>query len=373
MLSGAVREVRGGDPLPGAWARVISAGGQVLAYGHYAPDSPIRVRLLVFGESAEGADEGGLLAKRIARAVARRNSDVLLAGTDAIRLVNAEGDGLPGLIVDRYGEGVVLKLGSAGTSARRDEIIAALREVTGASFGFERADGASCRREGIAARQGSCWGGAPPKLVPIRERDRCYEVDVVEGQKTGFYLDQREARDLVQQVASGRRTLDLFSYTGAFAVAAARGGASEVTLVDSSAAALERARAHLALNAPDCCAMAGRGDVHTFLRQQKSEYDLIVADPPPLARRRSDVRRATRAYKDLFLFSFRRAAPGALILVFSCSEHIGMDLFRKVVFGAALDARRSVQVLRTLGAAVDHPVSIDHPEGEYLRGLLLRA
>ena len=207
--------------------------------------------------------------------------------------------------------------------------------------------------------------------VPIRERDRRFEVDVAHGQKTGFYLDQRDARDLVAQLAGGRRMLDLFSYTGGFAVAAARGGAAFVTLVDSSAPAVERATAHLAANAPECPARVHRTDAFEFVRGGGEPYDLLVVDPPP--RRAGDLPRASRAYKDVMSNALRWAAPGAFALVFACSHHVTPELFRKLVFGASLDAGRRVQVLRSLGAPADHPVSIDHPEGHYLTGLLLRA
>jgi 23S rRNA (cytosine1962-C5)-methyltransferase len=177
----------------------------------------------------------------------------------------------------------------------------------------------------------------------------------------------------VTQLAAGRNVLDLFCYTGGFAVAAARGGAASVTLVDSSAPALERAEAHLAANAPECSVHTHRTDAFEFVRRGEESYDLLVVDPPPLARRAGDVQRASRAYKDVISNSLRRAAPGAFALVFACSHHVSPELFRKLVFGASLDAGRTVEVLRSLGAPADHPVSIDHPEGHYLTGLLLRA
>jgi 23S rRNA (cytosine1962-C5)-methyltransferase len=287
--------------------------------------------------------------------------------------VNAEGDGLPGLVVDRYADVVVVKLSSAGMASRRDELVSALRHETGAAAGYERADVTATRREGLSVVKGALWGESPPGSVPIAERNRRFAVDVVGGQKTGFYIDQRDARDLVTRLAAGGRVLDLFGYTGGFAVAAALGGAREVTLVESSASALERARTHLYVNAPSCPAELHAADAFGFLRgsEPAEPYDLLVIDPPPLARRRGDVTRATRAYKDLLLHALRRAAPGAHILAFACSHHVGPDLFRKVVFGAALDAGRSPRVLRELGAPSDHPVSIDHPEGRYLTGLLL--
>jgi 23S rRNA (cytosine1962-C5)-methyltransferase len=213
--------------------------------------------------------------------------------------------------------------------------------------------------------------------VWIDERGRRYGVDLVHGQKSGFYLDQRDARDLVERLARGRRVLDLFSYTGGFAVAAARGGASAVTLVDSSSAALAAAEQNLAANGPGIAAAPTvrlvEEDGFRFVRQDDAGYDLLVLDPPPLAKRKTDVQRAARAHKDVLLFALRRAAPGAFVLAFSCSHAIDATLFRQIVFGASLDAGRSVQVLAALGAPSDHPVSIDHPEGAYLTGLLLRA
>jgi 23S rRNA (cytosine1962-C5)-methyltransferase len=368
VLSGAVARVEG-HPEAGAWARVLTAEGELLGFGHLSPHSILRVRLLAFGEETL---EEGLIGERIARAVARRARNPLLGDTDAVRLINAEGDWLPGLVADRYGDVVVVKLTSAGMEARREEVAEALRSASGAAAGFERADSWAARREGMAARQGPLWGRAPEGPVAICERERCYRVDLVGGQKTGFYLDQRDARDLVQSVAAGRRVLDLFSYTGGFAVAAARGGAASVTLVETSASALDLARENLDGNAGDTAAHFVRGDAFRFARQQGDLFDLAVVDPPPLARHRRDVSRACRAYKDLLLSGLRRTAPGGLLLGFSCSHHVGPDLLRKVAFAAALDAGCAVQMARTLGASADHPVSVDHPEGAYLNGLLLQ-
>jgi 23S rRNA (cytosine1962-C5)-methyltransferase len=287
--------------------------------------------------------------------------------------VNAEGDGLPGLVVDRYGDVVVAKIAAAGMHLRRNLIAAALREATGAGVGFERADAHAARREGISIEQGPLWGTAPDGPFEIDERGRRYRIDVVAGQKTGFYLDQRDARDLAASLADGRRVLDLFSYSGGFSVAAALGGASSVTLVESSAPALALAEQNLAVNAPGLPARFVKQDVHEFLREDQEPYGLIIVDPPPLARNRRDVPRASRAYKDALLYAFARSAPGAYLLAFACSHNIDADLFRKIAFGAALDAGRTVQVLRVLGPPVDHPVSIDHPEGNYLTGLLMQA
>jgi 23S rRNA (cytosine1962-C5)-methyltransferase len=367
VLSGAVAQIVGAEA-PGALVRVLSAEGEPLGWGHLSPASVIRVRLAGFGKEAPGED---WLEQKIQASVEAREGDVALRDCDAVRLVNAEGDGLPGLIVDRYADTVVVKVSSDGMAQQRERLADALRGATGALRGYERADAAAARQEGFAVQEGPCWGPPPPETVPIQERGRGYLVDVARGQKTGFYLDQRDARDLVQELSEGRRVLDLFSYTGGFALAAARGGAASLTLVDTSAPALALARRHLEGSRAECG--FHEASAFRFVRGDESEYDLAIVDPPPLARRRRDLARATRAYKDVLLHTMRRLAPRGLLLAFACSHHVSADLFRKVVFGAALDAGRPLQVLRTLGAPLDHPVSIDHPEGDYLHGLLLRA
>jgi 23S rRNA (cytosine1962-C5)-methyltransferase len=369
ILSGAVERVDGAAK-PGDWVRVVSADGECLGYGHLSPDSSLRVRMLSFGKDPV---DDGLIVERIHAAIERRADHPLLADTNALRLVNSEGDGLPGLVVDRYGDVVVIKLTASGMQLRRDLIAEAIREKTGAASGFERGDSAAARREGIAVQQGALWGSAPDGPFEIHEGDRRYWIDVVNGQKTGFYLDQRDSRDLTRTLAARRRVLDLFAYSGGFAVAAARGGADAVTLVETSAPALALAERNLAANCPEVSARFERQDVHEFLRQDRGVYDLILIDPPPLARHQRDVGRAARSYKDALLFALGRAAPGAFLLSFACSHTIDPALFRKIAFGAALDAGRGVQVLRTLGPPVDHPVSIDHPEGSYLTGLLIQA
>ena len=370
VLSGAVARLDPPDAgVPGAFVRVLSAAGEVVGWGHLSPGASVRVRLVSFDKEPPPDD---WLEQRVARAVERRAAQSLVGETDAVRLVNAEGDALPGLVADRYADTVVVKFTAAGMAVRRDAVAEALRAASGASVGFERADAAASRREGLAARSGPLWGEAPREPIWIRERGRRYRVDLVGGQKTGFYLDQRDARDRVERLAAGRRVLDAFAYTGGFSVAAIHGGARSVTLVESSAPALALARENLA-EAPGCEVRAVEADVFRFLREDVEEYDLIVIDPPPLARARRDVTRATRAYKDAVLHALGRAAPGAHLLCFSCSHHVGPDLFRKVVFGASLDAGRSLRVLATLGPPADHPVSLDHPEGTYLNGLLLEA
>lgn len=368
VLSGAVARVEG-EAGAGDLVRVVGADGELLGHGHYAPASQLRVRLLAFADEPCGEE---LVAARLAAAVAARARHPLLANTNALRLVNAEGDGLPGLVVDRLAHVVVVRAGSAAWLARAEAVAHTLRELTGAPVGIARPDAAALRREGVRAESTTLWGEPPSEPIELREGERRYLADVAHGQKTGFYLDQRDARELVQRLARGKRVLDLFSYTGGFAVAALRGGAHEVVLVDSSRDALALAERNVA------AAGAGEGrarivcaDGFEFARKEAHGFALAIADPPPLARRQADVQRAARAYKDLLLHLLRAAPPGASVLAFSCSHHVGPELFRKIAFGAALDAGRDARVTAELGAPADHPVSLFHPEGRYLSGLLL--
>ncbi len=368
VLSGAVARVEG-EAAAGDLVRVVAAGGETLGHGHYGPASQLRVRMLAFGDEPCGED---VLVARLRAAVAARARHPLLADTNAVRLVNAEGDGLPGLVVDRFADVVVVRAGSAAWLARIDALAAALREATGAQVGLARPDAPALRREGVQAEPRTLWGQPPTEPVLVREGARRYLADVAHGQKTGFYLDQRDARDLVQRLASGRRVLDLFSYTGGFAVAALHGGAEEVVLVDSSRDALALAERNVrAVDASEARARVVETDGFEFARKQARGFSLAIADPPPLARRKADVPRAARAYKDVLLHLLRAAEPGAAVLAFSCSHHVGPDLFRKIAFGAALDAGRDARVTAELGAPPDHPVSLFHPEGRYLTGLLL--
>ncbi len=369
ILSGAVDRCEGGESEAGAWVRVLSHEGEVLGFGHYSPASQIRVRMFRFGK--EPPDDDALL-ERVAAAARRREDDPWLAETDALRLVNAEGDGLPGLVIDRYDSVAVLRATSVGMLVRREPVGRVLATLPGIAAVLDRPDPAAARREKFVASSQVLVGHAPDAPVSIREDERRYEVDLMAGQKTGFYLDQREARRCVARLASGRRVLDLFAYTGGFAVAAAAAGAASVTLVESSAPALALAERNLAFAEPRCTVRVVQGDAFRFARSDGREYDLLVIDPPPLARRAGEVARASRAYKDVLMHALRLAAPGAWMLAFSCSHHVGPELFRKIVFGASLDAGRPLQVVGELGAPSDHPVSLDHPEGRYLSGLLLR-
>jgi 23S rRNA (cytosine1962-C5)-methyltransferase len=354
LLSGSVLRVDG-EPAAGDVVALRSSAGEVLAFGDFDPEAQIRVRIFAFGK--DEPDERAWLEAKLREAIGWRAAHPLLQDTDGLRLVHAEADGLPGLVVDRYADWLALRVGTPAMARRAPQIGEILSAVTGAR-------GAWLRSEGKPSAL--LFGEVPDEPIEIRERGRKYLVDLRRGQKTGCYLDQRDARDLFAKLARGKRALDLFAHTGGFSVAALAGGAREVVAVESS----EQAAALLAKNAPDAALFVG--DANEFLRADRSHFDLLAVDPPPFAKKKRDVQAACRAYKDLNLRALARAAAGAHVLTFSCSHHIEPELFRKLVFAAAQDAGRELQVLGELRAPPDHPVSIHHPQGEYLKGLLLR-
>jgi 23S rRNA (cytosine1962-C5)-methyltransferase len=292
--------------------------------------------------------------------------------TNAYRICNAEGDGIPGLIVDRYDDVLVIQIGTLGIERLRTDITAILLEALSPSAVYERSDSASRSAEGLQPRVGWCAGAEQPTSVAIREDGLAYVVPLVGAQKTGFYLDQREMRLLIRSLAAGRRVLDCFCYTGAFSVAALAGGAERSTLVDSSAAALELAAANLSRNGiAEGRATAHRGDVFRYLHDATIEEDLVILDPPAFAKSRTDVEGALRGYREINRLAFEKLRPGALLLSCSCSYHVDPALFQTTVFRAAREVGRPVRILARHRMAADHPVSLFHPETEYLKSLLM--
>jgi 23S rRNA (cytosine1962-C5)-methyltransferase len=363
LLSGSVQRVEG-SPAAGDVVAVAAPSGEVLGWGDWNEASQIRVRLHAFGAQEPAPDEPWL-AERIAGAIAWRRAHARLADTDALRLVHAEADGLPALTVDRYADWLVVRLGTPAMARRTERIAEILLEETGAQGIWLRGNpGADDAGVPLAARL--LAGAVPEEPVQIHERGRRYRVDLRRGQKTGFYLDQRDSRDLFQSLAKHRRALDLYAYTGGFALAAQAGGAREVVAVESSKPAIEL----LARNAPGTYAV--QADVAEFLRGGNDRFDLVAVDPPPFAKRKHDVAAAARAYRELTSRVLVRCAPGAELLTFSCSHHVSAEAFRRIVFQAVAETGASVQLLGVLGAPPDHPVDLRHPEGEYLKGLWLR-
>ncbi len=371
VFSGAVAQLQG-EPGAGGTVAIRAADGRFLAWGAYSPHSQIVARVWSWYEQEPLAAD--LLRARLARALSMRER--LLPRTRAVRLVHAESDGLPGVIADRYADTVVLQLSSAGAQAWRETLADLLLELTAAARVYERSDAEVLALEGMQPRTGSLRGEAPPDPITIEEDGLKFSVSVASGHKTGFYLDQRDNRQLVRSLASGATVLDCFSYTGGFTVNALAGGASHVTAVEASGEALALARQNLSINAlaAERCEWL-EADVFQLLRRMRDQgrrFDLIVLDPPKFAPTMALAERAARGYKDINLLAFKLLAPGGLLATFSCSGGVSRDLFQKIVAGAALDAAVDAQIVRHLSAGVDHPVALNFPEGEYLKGLLCR-
>jgi 23S rRNA (cytosine1962-C5)-methyltransferase len=294
----------------------------------------------------------------------------------ACRLINAESDGFPGLVVDRYGEFIVCQFLSAGSECWKDEIVLQLRRILSPAGIYERSDVDARLKEGLELRTGTLWGESPPELLAIEEGPCRFLVDVSKGHKTGFYLDQRDNRQTLANYARGRSVLNCFAYTGGFGIWALRGGAEHVTEVESSSSAIDLSARHVQMNGFD----SGRvdhlqGDVFQVLREFRNSnrrFDLIVLDPPKFVDSRSQMLKGTRGYKDINLLAFKLLKPGGILFTFSCSGLVTPELFQKIVADAALDAAREAQILRILTQAPDHPTSLSFPEGTYLKGLVCR-
>ena len=350
-----------------------AADGAFIARAAYSPVSQIRARVWTF--DAEERIDAAFFAHRVNRAVAAR-TPMQNASHTACRLIHGESDGLPGVVADRYADTIVLQLSSAGADRWRNAIVAALVDATGVACIFERSDADVRKLEGLPPRIGVAHG-ALPDAVTFIEDGLTYRADVVAGQKTGFYLDQRKSRARVRSLAAGREVLNVFCYTGSFTLAALAGGATHVVSVDSSSDALALARENLARNpalAPDRAEWV-EADAFTELRKLRDRaaaFDLIVLDPPKFAPTAAHAERAARAYKDVNLLALKLLRPGGLLATFSCSGGIDAGLFRKIVAGAAVDARADACVISHFGAGADHPIDLAFPEGEYLKGLLIR-
>ncbi len=373
LFSGALgKEPQGLEP--GIIVDVVDAQGGFLARGYYNPHSQIRVRLLT--ADAQQVIDDPWLRQRLQDALERRTL-LRQPDTNAYRVVCHEADLLPGVIVDQYGDFVVFQIVTAGAERWRSAIIGWIQDTLRPQTVVERSDEEVRRKEGMPLRKELVAGQLPEGGVPISEGGIAYRVDVWGGHKTGFYLDQRVNRQWIQSYARGRDVLNCFSYTGGFSVSAMVGGAKSVLSVDESRPALELARQHMELNGFAACGAIDyvAADVFSYLRQLRQEgkqFDLIILDPPKMAAGGDAVQSACRGYKDLNLSALKLLRPGGLLATYSCSGLISRDLFQKVVFGAAIDARCEVQVLEFLSQAPDHPVLLTFPESLYLKGMLCR-
>jgi 23S rRNA (cytosine1962-C5)-methyltransferase len=373
VFSGAVARVEG-NPETGDTVAVHAADGKFIAWAAYSPVSQIRARVWSWDET--DSIDAGFLRARLRRALEARERLICAETSDALRLVHGESDGLPGVIADRYADVVVLQLLSAGAERWRTELADGVRELTGCACVYERSDADVRELEGLPARSGVLYGALPAAGVQIREHGLHYGVDVATGHKTGFYLDQRDNRKRIGELAQGREVLNCFCYTGGFTLNALARGAQSVLSVDSSADAIARAKDNLARNDLDAAhAEWQEADVFKYLRvlrDQGRSFDLVVLDPPKFAPTAAFAEKAARGYKDINLLALKLLRPSGLLATFSCSGGISAELFQKILAGAALDAGAEASIVGHFAASADHPVLLSFPEGDYLKGLLLR-
>lgn len=382
VFSGAVERVDG-TPSIGSVVAVCACGGAVLGYGNWSPQSQIRVRMLSYAPEnvPNGEYVRGLAAAAIARRSGRDGGSPLTEPNRGVRLVHGESDGLPGVVADSYDGWCVVQCASAGAEHFRDEVVRALMDA-GAKGVYNRSDVDSRKREGLPEEGtvGVIVGGEPPETIEIHEGAIRYLVDVRNGHKTGFYLDQREARAQVGEHAAGREVLNCFSYTGGFGLACAAGGANSVVNLDLSRTALQLAERNFELlfdgGVPRCPVDFCCADVFKRLRlyrDQGRQFDLIVLDPPKFADTKAQLIRAARGYKDINLLAMKLLRPGGILATFSCSGAMTADFFDTICREAACDAKREMQIIARTRQASDHPTALAFPEGEYLNGLILKA
>ena len=370
IFSGAIGRLEGPGDAP--VARVLDAGGRLLGRGLHSPRSQIRVRMLgrPHEEDFDRIDRQFFL-RRIHEALTLRAA-VLPPDTTGFRVLNAEGDGVPGWTVDRFGDVLVSQITVAGLEALRGEAYAALAEAFPGLSILQVNDLPARRAEGLSFVGFEAILGKPSAEEPFLEYGFQLSAELAGGQKTGFYCDQRENRRRVERLSGGRTVLDLFAHSGAFGLYALRGGATRVVHVESSGRLIERGRELAVRNGfgPEMTEWV-KANVFEDLRARTERYGLVVCDPPPLVRKRPDLDAAARAYKDLNRLAFQRVEPGGFLLTFSCSGAVDSKLFRQILFASAVEAGVRVALLEPLAAAPDHPVDIRHPQGEYLKGWLM--
>jgi len=368
IFSGAINKAPKAEE--GDIIQVRSVEDKILGYGFYSSKSQISCRLLEFGDASHDFESVDYWFQKLLKAYSIRQKLVVSPITNAYRLVHAEGDFLPGIIIDIYANVAVGQILVKGIENRKTLIVEALQKL-GFQNIYIKSKISSHVLEDIQAEPG--WEiGNIVSPVEIIENGLKFKVDFVGGQKTGFFIDQRDSRQLVKQFSQDKKVLNTFSYTGGFSIYALAGGANEVHSVDISKDAVAAGDENVKLNFPDANHKSFAADCFEYLKEMpENYYDIIILDPPAFAKNARAVTNAARGYKQINLQAFRRIKPGGLVFTFSCSQNISTDLFRKIIFGAAADAHRNVRVIYQLHQPVDHPISIFHPEGEYLKGLVL--
>ncbi len=371
IFSGAVERVEG-DPAPGETVEIRSFGGEFLAQGAYSPESQIRARVWSWLQDQDVSID--FFRSKIKQAIQYREQ--VKYDYPMRRLIHAESDGLPGLVVDQYGEVLVLQLLSVGSDLWRDDLIQILAEETGAKSIYERSDVVVRKLEGLEPRTGLLFGQETEELLHIEQGGLQYWIDIRKGHKTGYYLDQRVNREVVGELCSGLSVLDCFCYSGGFSMQALKNGAESVTLVDESERALKLAEKHILSNQLPVERMTTqKGDVFEVLRKfrdQAKSFDVIILDPPKFAPTASFANRAARGYKDINLLAFKLLKPGGLLATFSCSGGISREFFLRILSGAALDAGVNARIQLHMGQSADHSINLSFPEGTYLKGYGIR-
>jgi 23S rRNA (cytosine1962-C5)-methyltransferase len=370
IFSGGIRHVDG-EPASGSTVDLLSSDKQFLARASYSPQSQIRARAWTFEDEAVDKE---FFRKRIRKAIDTRHSLFDSSSTDSLRLIYAESDNIPGLIVDRYGDVLVMQCLTTGAEYWKETFADLLLEETGITTIYERSDADVRELEGLEPKIGVLRGTLPDSQITITENNLQFKVNLAEGHKTGFYFDQRKNRLRVRELAKDKDVLDCFCYTGGFTVNALAGGAKSVLSVDSSGDALALCKENITLNNLSLDRHTSlEGDVFQLLRKFRDEarsFDLIILDPPKFAPTAAHAEKATRAYKDINLLAFKLLRPDGMLVTFSCSGGIDSGLFQKIVAGAALDAGVDAQIVEHLSQDADHPVSLHFPEGAYLKGLV---
>ncbi|MCA9950907.1 MAG: class I SAM-dependent rRNA methyltransferase [Anaerolineales bacterium] len=387
VFSGAIEHIYG-TPKPGDYMQICDNNGRFLATAYYNPNSQIQARILSWDDTT--AIDAAFWTQKLQRAFDGRAKLALEPTTNAYRLVNAEADGLPGLIVDKYGDYLVVQCLTLGIARRKDLLVDLLSELVQPVGIVERSDVSVRRKEGLQQTKGLLRGKLPPDDFSIQENGHQFQVDLLAGHKTGFYLDQRDNRNVVTNptFVADKSVLNLFAYTGGFAVYAAANGARQIVNIDSSIPALETAERNIALNGlQDRCDFqtlnglkrptdeyiaADAFEILRYYRDNEQKFDMVILDPPKFVNSKRDLDKAARGYKDLNWLALRLLNPGGILATFSCSGLLSSDLFQKIIFGAVVDAELDVQILAQLGQAPDHPILLSFPESAYLKGLLCR-
>jgi len=373
IFSGALDRVKG-SPANGEVVRVLAADKEFLAYGYFNEKSRVAVRMLEWDETKTIDREW--YQQKIRTAIASRAHVLRNGDTNTCRLVFSEADFLPGLIVDRYADFLSLQILSAGIENAKEDIINILREELQPTGIFDKSDATARTHEDLEVANGLLWGENPPEFLEVKENGILYHINIAGGQKSGFYCDQRDNRQILAAYTPGKTVLDCFSYSGGFSLNSLKAGATHVTSVDSSALALETLQQNIDLNGFDKAqSTVVQSDVNKQLRALKEEgkkFDVIVLDPPKYAPSRSALDRAARAYKDLNRLGMGLLESGGLLATFSCSGAVDIETFKQIIAWAALDAGKEIQIVKQFSQPEDHPVRISFPEGEYLKGLLLR-